>query len=90
MASQRRFGSCRAAGVDWCNQARVWSHAEATTSPRCVCRWFSNHLEELQAPLVVVEQGEALINENDIIMHRMKFFKTIGPHVIGRGGRMLR
>ena len=90
MASQRRSGSGGAAGVDWCDQARVWSHAEATTSPRCTFRWLSNHLEELQAPLVVVEEGEAPINENDIIMHRMQFFKTLAPHIIGRGGRMLR
>ena len=90
MASGGRSGSCEAASVDWCAQARVWSHAEATTSPRCAFSWFSSRLEELQAPLVVVGEGEAPINETDMLMHQMKFFKTVAPHVIGRGGRMLR
>ena len=39
---------------------------------------------------MVVEEGEAPITENDIIMHRITFFKITAPHVIGRGGRMLR
>ena len=47
-------------------------------------------LKELEAPLVVVEEGEAPITENDIIMHRITFFKITAPHIIGRGGRMLR
>ena len=52
-ASRGRFGSCGAASIDCCDQARVWSHAEATNSPRSVFRWFSSRLEELEAPLVV-------------------------------------
>ena len=30
------------------------------------------------------------MKENDMIMHSLKFSKTTVPHVIGRGGRMLR
>ena len=40
--------------------------------------------------MVAVEEGEAPIPENAMIMHSMKFFKMTAPHVIGRGGRMLR
>ena len=90
MAIGARSGSCGANHDDWCDQERVWSHAEATTSPRCTFRWFASRLKELEAPLVVVEEGEAPITENDIIMHRITFFKITAPHIIGRGGRMLR
>ena len=90
MASGGRSGSSWANTIDWCDQARVRSHAEATTSPRCSFGWFASRLKELQAPLVAVEEGEAPIPENAMIMHSMKFFKMTAPHVIGRGGRMLR
>ena len=90
MAVGARSGSCGATHGDWCDQARVWSHAEATTSPRCTFTWFASRLKELEAPLVVVEEGEAPITDNDIIMHRITFFKMTAPHIIGRGGRMLR
>ena len=39
---------------------------------------------------MAVEEGEAPISENAMIMHSCKFFKTTAPHVVGRGGRMLR
>ena len=39
--------------------------------------------------LVVVEEGVATLNANDIITHRMQFSKTIAIHVIGCDGRML-
>ena len=90
MAGGGRSGSQGDPSVDWCDQARVWSHAAATTSPRCMFGWFAHHLRELQAPLVAVEEGVAPLNENDMMMHTMEFFKKTAPHVIGRGGQMLR
>ena len=30
------------------------------------------------------------MKENEMIMHTLKFSKTTAPHIIGRGGRMLR
>ena len=90
MASGGRSGSQGAASIAGYDKARVWSHSAATTSPRCAFSWFSRHLGELEAPLVAVEEGEAPVSENEMIMHSCKFFKTTAPHVIGRGGRMLR
>ena len=90
MASGGRSGSSRAANVDGCDPARVWTHSAATTSPRCAFGWVANRLGELKAPLVVVDEGEAPIRENEMIMHSLHFCKTVAPHVIGRGGRMLR
>ena len=91
MAQGGRSGLQGAPSVDWCDQARVWSHAAATTSPRCAFKWFAHHLGQLQAPLVAAEEeGVSPLNENDMIMHQMQFSKRTAPHVIGRGGRMLR
>ena len=45
---------------------------------------------ELQTPLVAAEEGGSPLKENDMIMHQMQFSKRTAPHVIGRGGRMLR
>ena len=44
MASGGGSGLQGAPNVDWCDQARVWSHAAATTSPRCAFKWFAHHL----------------------------------------------
>ena len=90
MASGGRSGSSWTNSSDWCDQARVRSHAEATTSPRCAFRWFGSHLGELQAPLVAAEEGGSPLKENDMLMHQMQFSKRTAPHVIGRGGRILR
>ena len=90
MASGGRSGSQGDPSVDGCAQARVWSHAAANTLPRCAFDWFSSRLGELEAPLVALEEGVAPINKNDMIMYSIKFSKTIAPHVIGRGGQMLR
>ena len=68
---------------------------------RACCRtlWPQSHLVapsngliatwRTPSALVVVAEGVATLNANDIIMHRMQFFKTTAPHVIGCGGRML-
>ena len=90
MARGGRSGSQGDPTVDGCAQARVWSHSAATTSPRCTFRWFLGRLRERQAPLAVVDEGEAPIGDDEMIRHSMTFFKSTAPHVIGRGGRMLR
>ena len=91
MASGGRSRSQSDPSVDGCAQARVWSHATATTSPRCAFAWFASRLGQLEAPLVALEEeGMSPINKNDMIMHSMKFSKTTAPDVIGRGGHMLR
>ena len=79
----------RGTNVDWCDQVRVWSHAEAITSPFYIIKWFASHLYGLQAPLVAVGEGETPIAENDIIPHRTEFFKSTASHVVGYGGEML-
>ena len=68
----------------------MWSHSAATTSPRCSFSWLFSRVGELEAPLVVVEEGEAPISANEMIRHSMHFSKSVAPHVIGRGGRMMR
>ena len=90
MARGGRSGSQGDPNVDGCAQARVWSHSAATTSPRCAFRWFVGRLRERQAPLAVVDEGEAPIGDDEMIRHSMTFVKSTAPHVIGRGGRMLR
>ena len=90
MASGGRSGFQGDPSVDWCDQARVWSHSAATTSPRCAFTWFLRRWGELEAPMVALEEGVAPMSQNDMIMHTIKFSKTTAPHVIGRGGRMLR
>ena len=37
-----------------------------------------------------MDEGEASIRDDEMIIHSMTFFKSTAPHVIGRGGRMLR
>ena len=86
MASGGRSGSQGDPNVDGCAQARLWSHAKATTSPRCAFRWFASRLSERQAPLAVVDEGEAPIGDDEMIRHSINFFKSTAPHVIGRGG----
>ena len=90
MARGGRSGSQGDPNVDGCAQARVWSNAAATTSPRCAFGWFLGRLRERQAPLAVVDEGEAPIGDDEMIRHSMSFFKSTAPHIIGRGGRMLR
>ena len=91
MARGGRSGSQGDPSVDGCAQARVWSHSAATTSPRCAFDWFAHRLGQLEAPLVALEEeGMTPLHKNDMIMHSMKFSKTTAPHVIGRGGQMLR
>ena len=90
MARGGRSGSQEDPNVNGCAQARVWSNAAATTSPRCAFRWFVSRLRERQAPLAVVDEGEAPIRDDEMIRHSMTFLKSTAPHVIGRGGRMLR
>ena len=90
MARGGRSGSQGDPNVEGCAQARVWSHFAATTSPRCAFRWFVGRLRERQAPLAVVDEGEAPIGDDEMIRHSMSFFKSTAPHIIGRGGRMLR
>ena len=90
MARGGRSGSHEDPNVDGCAQARVWSHSTATTSPRCTFSWFVGRLRERQAPLAVVDEGEAPIGDEEMIRHSMTFLKSTAPHVIGRGGRMLR
>ena len=90
MARGGRSGSQGDPNVDGCAQARVWSNAAATTSPRCAFGWFVSRLRERQAPLAVVDEGEAPIGDEEMIRHSMTFLKSTAPHVIGRGGRMLR
>ena len=79
MASGRRSGSQGDPNVDGCAQARVWSNATATNSPRCPFRWFVGHLRDHQAPLAVVDEGEAPIGDDEMIRHSMIFFKSIAP-----------
>ena len=90
MASGERFGSCGATSTHRGDQARLWSHATATTSPRCAFGWVASRLGEIEAPSVALEERVVPMNENDMIMHTLKFSKTTAPHVIGCGGRMLR
>ena len=90
MASGKRFRSSEATSVPGGDQGRLWSHATATTSPRCAFGWVASRLEEIEAPLVALEERVVPIKENDMIMHTLKFSKTTVPHIIGRGGRMLR
>ena len=90
MASGARFGSCGATSAHRGDQERLWSHATATTSPRCAFGWVASRLGEIEAPLAALEERVVPMKENDMIMHTLKFSKTTAPHVIGRGGRMLR
>ena len=90
MASGGRSGSQGDPSVDGCAQARVWSHATATTSPRCAFGWCASRIGELETPLVALEERVVPMKENEMIMHTLKFSKTTAPHIIGRGGRMLR
>ena len=90
MASGGRSGSQGDPSVDGCAQARVWSHATATTSPRCAFGWCASRIGEIETPLVALEERVVPMKENEMIMHTMKFSQTTAPHVIGRGGRMLR
>ena len=90
MASGARFGSCGATGADGCAQARLRSHALATTSPRCAFGWCASRMGEIETPLVALEERVVPMKENEMIMHTLKFSKTTAPHIIGRGGRMLR
>ena len=90
MASGKRFRSSEATSVPGGDQGRLWSHATATTSPRCAFGWVASRLGEIEAPLVALEERVVPMKENDMIMHTLKFSKTTAPHVIGRGGRMLR
>ena len=79
MASGGRSGFQRDPSVDWSYQARVWSHAVATTSPRCTFAWFSSRVGELEAPMVALEEGVAPISKTDMIMRMMKLSKTTAP-----------
>ena len=84
-----RSGSQGDPNVDGWAQERVWSHAAATTSPRCAFGWFVGRLRERQSPLAAVDEGEAPIRDDEMIRHSMTFFKSTAPHIIGCGGRML-
>ena len=90
MASGARFGSCGATSAHRGDQERLWSHATASTSPRCAFGWVASRLVEIEAPLAALEERVVPMKENDMILHTLKFSKTTAPHVIGRGGRMLR
>ena len=90
MASGERFGSCGATSAHKGDQARLWSHTMASTSPRRAFGWVPSRLGEIEAPLAALEERVVPMKENDMIMHTLKFSKTTAPHVIGRGGRMLR
>ena len=37
-----------------------------------------------------MDEGEAPIGDDEMIRHSITFLKSTSPHVIGRGGRMLR
>ena len=89
IASGGRSGSQGDPNVDGCAQASAWSHATATTSPRCAFDWFASRLGQLEAPLVALQEGVSPINKNDMIMHSMKFSKTTAPHVIEHGRQVL-
>ena len=90
MANGERSGSCGATSAHRGDQARLWSHATASTSPRCAFGWVASRLGEIEAPLVALEERVVPMNKNDMIMHTLKFSKTTAPLIIGRGGRMLR
>ena len=83
MASGKRFRSSEATSVPGGDQGRLWSHAQATTSPRCAFGWVASRLEEIEAPLVALEERVVPIKENDMIMHTLKFSKTTAPMSLG-------
>ena len=67
MASGERSRSRGDPNVDGCAQARMWSNATATTSPRCAFRWSVSRLSERQSLLVVVDEREAPIEGDEMI-----------------------
>lgn len=65
-ASGGRSGIQLEPSIDWYDQAHMWPHTKATTSPCCAFKWFASRL-------VVVEEGVAPLNADDIVMHQMQF-----------------
>ena len=71
---------------------RAKTHATASTSPRCGFQWLERHLaKELESwRQDELENAIGGFDENDIHYRYKEVVSSMLPHIIGRGGRMLR